>query len=507
MDDSDEEYTAPSTNNNSVSVLNSPKVDNDDILEEEGVSKRTRSSGNSKAGGSVSDLKHNNGYAWEDQYQRSWDIVKDDEDGTRSLESIIQTMIENRKKKIMKNSSTPFQRGIIRTLIVIIDGSLSMLAKDLRPSRFSMMLSLLQDFVVEFFDQNPISQMGIVMMRNGVSTLISEVSGLPQHHIEKIRQLKARQHNRFEPKGDPSLQNALEIARSLLSYNFGSNTNNTKNSKEILIIFGALFTSDPGDIHKTIDNLVKDEIKVKVIGLSAQVAICQELVSKTNHTNNIASTNFYGVILNESHFRELLMDSVVPLPISEKDNLEIEKREGVTLLKMGFPSKIQPYSSLSTSSSFSSNFPQLCACHPTSGSEDSKNVVEFANNENPEETNVFGYQCPQCKNKICHLPTICPICGLMLILSTHLARSYHHLVPLKEYQEVPVSESYKSSLCFGCLLKFPEGYKGKKKETLEGYTSSRYSCPKCKNDFCIDCDVFVHEVLHNCPGCESNLNP
>ena len=158
-----------------------------------------------------------------------------------------------------------------------------MLEKDLRPTRFSMMLSLLQEFVVEYFDQNPISQLGIIMMRNGVSNLISEVNGLPQYHLDKIRQLKSRQHNKYEPKGDPSLQNALEMARSLLMCNFGTNLNDTKNSKEILIIFGALFTSDLGDIHKTINSLVKDEIKVKVIGLSAQVAICQELVNKTNN--------------------------------------------------------------------------------------------------------------------------------------------------------------------------------------------------------------------------------
>lgn len=28
-------------------------------------------------------------------------------------------------------------------------------------------------------------------------------------------------------------------------------------------------------------------------------------------------------------------------------------------------------------------------------------------------------------------------------------------------------------------------------------------CPKCKQYFCIDCDIYIHESLHNCPGCES----
>ena len=31
----------------------------------------------------------------------------------------------------------------------------------------------------------------------------------------------------------------------------------------------------------------------------------------------------------------------------------------------------------------------------------------------------------------------------------------------------------------------------------------RYRCTDCLNDFCVECDVFVHDVLHCCPGCES----
>lgn len=31
----------------------------------------------------------------------------------------------------------------------------------------------------------------------------------------------------------------------------------------------------------------------------------------------------------------------------------------------------------------------------------------------------------------------------------------------------------------------------------------RVSCPKCKQHFCLDCDIYIHESLHNCPGCES----
>lgn len=506
MKGSDDEYFSSGGESDELSISSLDSFEGEEAPSRDKRPRSTRSNTRSRGRtGTPNDLKGaSGGYSWEDQYQRSWEITKEADDESQSLEAIIQTMIENRKKKIMKNPTIPFQRGIIRTLIVIVDGSEVMLERDLRPNRFSMVLSLLQDFVVEFFDQNPISQLGIVMTRNGIATLVSEVGGLPQYHLDKLKLLRGKQNNRYEPKGNPSLQNSLEMARSLLKYNFGSAVNDTKNCKEILLIFGALFTSDPGDIHQTIDNLVKDEIRVKVIGLSAQVAVCQELVNKTNNPHvkkdsvSDGPSTDYGIVMNEAHFRELLMDCVVPLPVTT--SMIQQEKKGVPLIKMGFPKKTQQSSS-SLSSNVTFNVPQLCACHL----EVSKSFDSLGNPLNSGKRNAFGYQCPQCYSRVCHLPIICPVCGLVLILSTHLARSYHHLVPLPEYKEVPPSQSYKSLHCYGCLLRFPSGPKeSAKKSKIENITSSRYRCTKCQHDFCIDCDVFVHETLHNCPGCESN---
>lgn len=53
-------------------------------------------------------------------------------------------------------------------------------------------------------------------------------------------------------------------------------------TKEVVIVFGALLSADPGDIHQTIEHLVGDKIRVSVVGLSAQVAVCRELCKKTN---------------------------------------------------------------------------------------------------------------------------------------------------------------------------------------------------------------------------------
>ncbi|KAF6161785.1 hypothetical protein GIB67_008546 [Kingdonia uniflora] len=38
-------------------------------------------------------------------------------------------------------------------------------------------------------------------------------------------------------------------------------------------------------------------------------------------------------------------------------------------------------------------------------------------------------------------------------------------------------------------------------------TSLRVTCPKCNQHFCFDCDIYIHESLHNFPGCESRRHP
>ena len=167
------------------------------------------------------------------------------------------------------------------------------------------------------------------------------------------------------------------------------------------MIFGALFTSDPGDIHKTIDNLVKDEIKASVIGLSAQVAICQELVNRTNNEPRNSQSKHYGVIMNESHFKELLMESVTPLPLTESEKqIQESEQNGVPVLRMGFPTKVQPtLTSAIGGSDYIVEFPHLNASFPTQGSEDSKDVVEIQTNKPAAavattSSSVIGYQCP-----------------------------------------------------------------------------------------------------------------
>jgi transcription initiation factor TFIIH subunit 2 len=246
------------------------------------------------------------------------------------------------------------------------------------------------------------------------------------------------------------------------------------------VVYGALMSSDPGDIHETIEKLIEDKIRVSIVGISAQVAICAELVAKTNGGDDSG----YSIALNEHHWRDLMLDVTTP-PVTRT-----EEQSNASLLMMGFPSRtIAPADTL-----------YYCACH----------------NRPTRE----GYDCTRCGVRVCRLPAECPGCGLTLILSTHLARSYHHLFPLKNWVEVPWSRASRSTACYACLTPFPESPRASSKgkqggadgeqesaepAPLKGLSESgRYACEVCRNHFCIDCDLYAHEVLHNCPGCQSN---
>ena len=52
-----------------------------------------------------------------------------------------------------------------------------MMDRDMRPTRFDLMLEYTREFIVEWFDQNPLGQVGIVGMRGGIGERIGEMSG------------------------------------------------------------------------------------------------------------------------------------------------------------------------------------------------------------------------------------------------------------------------------------------------------------------------------------------
>ncbi|PPQ79958.1 hypothetical protein CVT25_003030 [Psilocybe cyanescens] len=405
--------------------------------------KRKQDKGKAKA-------KDTQAYTWEASFTRSWETVQEDEAG--SLQTSVEDLLARGRRRRLLAPASAIRRTIIRHLILILDLSSAMMDRDMRPTRFDLMLQYAREFITEWFDQNPLGQIGVVGMRAGLGERVGEMSGNPQEVLKSI----ADRH-KLEPTGEPSLQNAIEMARGSMNHL------PTHSSREILVVFGSLTTCDPGNIHDTLDACVKNKIRISVVAIAAEMKICRNLCDKTGGQ--------FGVAMNEGHFKDLLFE-LVPPPAQRA--ISRAAGAGATnpaadLMMMGFPTRLPDASPLS-----------LCVCH--------------------SEMKSQGFLCPRCMSKVCDVPTDCDICGLMIVSSPHLARSYHHLFPVKPYDAVQDEAAVPdgSTTCHACARPFPSKIANAK----EGISSiGRYRCPDCHFDFCSDCDVFVHDVVHCCPGC------
>ena len=68
---------------------------------------------------------------------------------------------------------------MIRYLLVVVDLSRAAGLTDMRPMRSAVMAGVIQRFIRAFFDENPLSQLGIVVLRNGVAEKLTELSSSP----------------------------------------------------------------------------------------------------------------------------------------------------------------------------------------------------------------------------------------------------------------------------------------------------------------------------------------
>ena len=149
---------------------------------------------------------------------------------------------------------------------------------DYRPNNIAVVVNAVESFIREYFDQNPLSHLGLIAIRNGIAHRLTDLSGSPEAHIKALR-------NSMECGGDASLQNALELSRSFLAQipSYGH--------REVLIIFSALNTCDPGDIMETLKKCKDAKIRCSIVGLSAEIYVCKLLCEETG--------GVYSVSLNE----------------------------------------------------------------------------------------------------------------------------------------------------------------------------------------------------------------
>ncbi|CAH8593351.1 unnamed protein product [Dicrocoelium dendriticum] len=337
---------------------------------------------------------------------------------------------------------------MIRHLFLIIDLSQAMLVQDLRPNRLSCTLRAAKDFVRDYFDQNPISQLGIIITSDRRAERLTELSGNPRCHLAALENL----HN-YTCVGEPTLQNALLLAESRLKY--------VPHHNEVIVIMANMTTCDPGDIHQTIATLSANRIRCSVISLAVEVFVYRALAQLTHGT--------FHVVLDYLHLKTLL-SGFVPPPVASVES-------DATLIRMGFP-----HSNTVDVDAFSV---KRCMCHLKS-----QNTQADSNAQTPSRPQ---YACPRCRAVCCELPMECTVCGLTLVAAPHLARAYHHLFPLDAFEITSVSQLAPEGerlYCSGC--------------DVELHGSIPISCcSKCRSAFCNFCDAILHDSVHSCPVCVS----
>jgi transcription initiation factor TFIIH subunit 2 len=313
-------------------------------------------------------------------------------------------------------------------------------------------------------------------------------------------------------KGLASLQNTILLAMATLKYtpSYGY--------RELLILFNSLSTCDPSDIFATIEEAKRLKIRISIICLTAEVFICRRICELTGGT--------FSVAMDPVHLKELMFTHTVPPP----ELLDgTQSSSNVTdFIYMGFPKL-------------------MFDPHPS---------MAFEGKQRTKHCQTF--QCPRCWTRTTDIPTVCCVCGLQLNSSSHIARSYHHLFPVPNFIEYTVSvqaserDSEGEGERYVAVMSEPSAGTERDmtitedsermdvgEEESEGEEESKavpmkeehavkknvlledenircrgclqliaqteklvFRCPRCVHFFCVECDLFIHDSLHNCPGCD-----
>uniref|UniRef100_A0A8C6ELB5 Uncharacterized protein n=1 Tax=Microcebus murinus TaxID=30608 RepID=A0A8C6ELB5_MICMU len=91
---------------------------------------------------------------WEGGYERTWEILKEDESG--SLKATIEDILFKAKRKRVFEHHGQVRLGMMRHLYVVVDGSRTMEDQDLKPNRLTCTLKETQNSIysANLFIQN-----------------------------------------------------------------------------------------------------------------------------------------------------------------------------------------------------------------------------------------------------------------------------------------------------------------------------------------------------------------
>ena len=115
-------------------------------------------------------------FSWEASYSKAWSVILDDE--SDSIENSIKKFNTLQNKRLSHNLSLipGLKKGLIRNFVIIIDASKVGNETDLYPNRLKWLFNRIAKFSKEYFEQNPLCQLGLVITRDGVAERLADLT-------------------------------------------------------------------------------------------------------------------------------------------------------------------------------------------------------------------------------------------------------------------------------------------------------------------------------------------
>jgi transcription initiation factor TFIIH subunit 2 len=169
---------------------------------------------------------------------------------------------------VAQGDETVYRRGLARNVMLALDLGESVTLSDPAPSRLAWMMGAVKGFIREFFDANPLSQLGIVASRDAQAFRVSPLSSNPEQHIRALEELP-------EPSGSVSVQNTLQLCVVQLRHVPAHAT------REIVCVWSALTSCDPGDLEAEMHETQRAGVRCSLVHLGAAVYVLQRLARLT----------------------------------------------------------------------------------------------------------------------------------------------------------------------------------------------------------------------------------
>eukprot|EP00933_Yihiella_yeosuensis_P034474 TRINITY_DN27961_c0_g1_i2.p1 TRINITY_DN27961_c0_g1~~TRINITY_DN27961_c0_g1_i2.p1 ORF type:complete len:428 (-),score=79.15 TRINITY_DN27961_c0_g1_i2:92-1375(-) len=389
-------------------------------------------------------------WRWESLLEDTAEIELEAERGKkRSLEARSRDAERNRKRQLGSagnlSTQTPLRRGMIRFVYLLIDMTDASKLTDYKPKRIDFMVECAGRFAEQFLAENPLAEIGLMVLRSGICEVISSLSSNAAEFRRSLADAASE-----GPKGRFSVVSGLQRALTGLE---GAPPYGTR---EVIVLFTSTSTCDPQDmpIETLLPQLSEKKIRISVLSISPEVYAMKRICAETGGS--------FDVALAENHFKEQLLKHTAAPPCTARGIVP-------RLIRMGFPVQLGKDQATETA----------CACHL--------------------RPCARLFVCPQCHARSCSMPSRCRICDLPLASAPLLARAFRSLVPIPPFAEEAATASSSSDAvvecCRGCCL------------PLDKLAELCSSCPTCKSSFCEACDDFIHGSLRQCPGClEKNIS-